>query len=125
MPVLGDDHPAVLPLQAVDNLGESVLDVGKGHLLRHRHGYKYSHFYRSSLLAGHTHLLHLARDRSGSRSDWLPGWLPALEHNSEKPQFGCAPSRIRTCDLLLRRQSLYPLSYRGWRDNRHAAHGGG
>src|SRR5437879_4941722 len=25
-----------------------------------------------------------------------------------------APSRIRTCDLLLRRQSLYPLSYRGW-----------
>src|SRR5215475_13454846 len=24
-----------------------------------------------------------------------------------------APSRIRTCDLLLRRQPLYPLSYRG------------
>ena len=23
------------------------------------------------------------------------------------------PGRIRTCDLLLRRQSLYPLSYRG------------
>jgi CBS domain-containing protein len=27
----------------------------------------------------------------------------------------CAPSRIRTCGLLLRRQLLYPLSYRGWR----------
>jgi hypothetical protein len=25
-----------------------------------------------------------------------------------------APSAIRTRDLLLRRQSLYPLSYRGW-----------
>ncbi len=24
-----------------------------------------------------------------------------------------APSKIRTCGLLLRRQSLYPLSYRG------------
>jgi hypothetical protein len=24
-----------------------------------------------------------------------------------------APSRTRTCDLLLRRQPLYPLSYRG------------
>ena len=26
---------------------------------------------------------------------------------------GGAPDRIRTCDLLLRRQTLYPLSYRG------------
>jgi hypothetical protein len=31
-----------------------------------------------------------------------------------------APSKIRTCDLLLRRQSLYPLSYRG-RDRLQAA----
>jgi hypothetical protein len=29
-----------------------------------------------------------------------------------------APSAIRTRDLLLRRQSLYPLSYRGWRPPR-------
>lgn len=27
---------------------------------------------------------------------------------------GCALGRIRTCGLLLRRQSLYPLSYEGW-----------
>ena len=30
--------------------------------------------------------------------------------------FICAPSVIRTRDLLLRRQSLYPLSYRGPRE---------
>jgi hypothetical protein len=31
------------------------------------------------------------------------------------PELGIcrAPSRTRTCDLLLRRQPLYPLSYRG------------
>jgi hypothetical protein len=28
---------------------------------------------------------------------------------------GGAPSATRTRDLLLRRQLLYPLSYRGWR----------
>jgi hypothetical protein len=31
--------------------------------------------------------------------------------------FAGAPSRIRTCGLLLRRQPLYPLSYRGRRDH--------
>ena len=33
---------------------------------------------------------------------------------SDQRGFAGAPSRIRTCGLLLRRQSLYPLSYRGW-----------
>ena len=30
-------------------------------------------------------------------------------------RFCCAPGRTRTCDPLLRRQPLYPLSYRGLR----------
>ena len=34
--------------------------------------------------------------------------LPALLANAKS-----ARGRIRTCDLLLRRQSLYPLSYAG------------
>ena len=36
-----------------------------------------------------------------------------LDINSEKCSFTCAPTATRTRDLLLRRQSLYPLSYRG------------
>src|SRR5262249_53761692 len=47
---------------------------------------------------------------------WLPVWLPQGERNSENIALNCAPSRIRTCGLLLRRQSLYPLSYRGRAD---------
>jgi hypothetical protein len=48
-----------------------------------------------------------------------PGRLPVVTDRG-RPKFGLliwalmgAPSRIRTCGLLLRRQSLYPLSYRG------------
>jgi hypothetical protein len=37
-----------------------------------------------------------------AEDDWLPGWLPGDEHSSEKICLTCAPSRIRTCDLLLR-----------------------
>ena len=36
-----------------------------------------------------------------------------LDINSERCSFTCAPTATRTRDLLLRRQSLYPLSYRG------------
>src|SRR5579862_8377159 len=38
---------------------------------------------------------------------------PRLDINSERWSFTCAPTATRTRDLLLRRQSLYPLSYRG------------
>jgi hypothetical protein len=33
---------------------------------------------------------------------WLPGWLPNSGHNIENRFVTCAPSRIRTCGLLLR-----------------------
>ena len=51
--------------------------------------------------------------RSGVRSVWLPGWLPVLEHSSEKCQLSCAPSRIRTCGLLLRRHFRH-IARRRW-----------
>ena len=41
-PVLGDDDAAMLLLQALDYLGEAVLDIGQGHLISHRQSYKYS-----------------------------------------------------------------------------------
>lgn len=34
-------------------------------------------------------------------------------HFSKRRGFHCALDRIRTYDLLLRRQTLYPLSYEG------------
>src|ERR1035441_265474 len=36
-----------------------------------------------------------------------------MEYRIEIYTMSCAPSRTRTCGLLLRRQLLYPLSYRG------------
>ena len=56
-------------------------------------------------------------------SVWLPAWLTVLEVKFEIYTLKCAPSRTRTCGLLLRRQLLYPLSYRGhheptWTDQR-------
>jgi hypothetical protein len=36
---------------------------------------------------------------------WLPMWLPQGERNSENTALNRAPSRIRTCGLLLRRHS--------------------
>ena len=43
--------------------------------------------------------------------------LPAASRNTEdvieSNTLTCAPTATRTRDLLLRRQSLYPLSYRG------------
>ncbi|ETJ01163.1 MAG: hypothetical protein Q605_AUC01123G0005, partial [Actinomyces urogenitalis DORA_12] len=39
--------------------------------------------------------------------------MKRLEQFRETPFVVGAPDRIRTCDLLLRRQTLYPLSYRG------------
>jgi hypothetical protein len=40
--VLGDDDAAMLFLQALDYLGEAVLDIGQGHLISRQHVYKYS-----------------------------------------------------------------------------------
>jgi hypothetical protein len=39
--------------------------------------------------------------------------LAADETGRDLLRKGCAPSATRTRDLLLRRQLLYPLSYRG------------
>ena len=52
-------------------------------------------------------LWHVGGTPARPRSDGLS--LSALARD-----FVGAPSAIRTRDLLLRRQSLYPLSYRGW-----------
>ena len=38
---------------------------------------------------------------------------PQQSPQDRNMRLSCAPSAIRTRDLLLRRQSLYPLSYRG------------
>jgi hypothetical protein len=56
------------------------------------------------------------------RAGWAPwqtghaGLIPARTrsaHRSRRRCVRCAPTATRTRDLLLRRQSLYPLSYRG------------
>ena len=44
---------------------------------------------------------------------WLPVRLPNDRKGAGIRMPSCAPSRTRTYGLLLRRQSLYPLSYRG------------
>jgi hypothetical protein len=41
--------------------------------------------------------------------DWLPDWLLTVGHNSENSFLSCAPIRIRTCGLLLRRSSAAVL----------------
>jgi hypothetical protein len=40
----------------------------------------------------------------------VSGWNKKHERDSARAGVG-TPDRIRTCDLLLRRQALYPLSY--------------
>jgi len=42
MAVLGNDHAAMFSFQAIDDLGEPILDVREGHLLSDGHGYKCS-----------------------------------------------------------------------------------
>ncbi len=39
--------------------------------------------------------------------------FPAVGFGTRAGKSASTPNRIRTCDLLLRRQTLYPLSYRG------------
>ena len=57
---------------------------------------------------------HAEARKPGRRSEPTPAnLLPELGFRVSTPSAPSAPSRIRTCDLLLRRQSLYPLSYRG------------
>jgi hypothetical protein len=48
-----------------------------------------------------------ARDRLGA------GPSGELQKHALSCKNSCAPGRIRTCGLLLRRQTLYPLSYGG------------
>ena len=34
-----------------------------------------------------------------AEDDWLPGWLPADEHSSEKISLSCAPSSVQPQDI--------------------------
>jgi hypothetical protein len=43
---------------------------------------------------------------------WLPAWLPVIEDRIEIYTLSCAPSKTRTCGLLLRRHNRYVA---GWR----------
>ena len=52
---------------------------------------------------------------AGLQFDWLaPRLAPNRRKRAGIRTLSCAPSRTRTYGLLLRRQSLYPLSYRGF-----------
>src|SRR5215510_1780942 len=46
-----------------------------------------------------------AKKALATKAHWLPVWLPHDEHGSENIGLNCAPSRIRTCGLLLGRHS--------------------
>jgi hypothetical protein len=68
--VLGDDDASVLALQALDDLGETILDVRQRHLIRRQHSHKYSQkltIARSWLLlarGGTPNAISAGRDRS-------------------------------------------------------------
>jgi predicted enzyme related to lactoylglutathione lyase len=57
---------------------------------------------------------------TGERHDYDEGVVVVVHHENDRSfritistSIFCAPTATRTRDLLLRRQSLYPLSYRG------------
>ena len=49
----------------------------------------------------------------GARGVWLPAWLPGVAYKFEIYALNCAPSRTRTCGLLLRRQ-VSTVAGHGW-----------